>query len=137
MNIPRNELTLVFLDKIKIFVLFAVKVADPQLFDNILNLIDKAYESSSLELCVNLFEDYKELNCTEENLQGDEISLFFTFYLYRKALQKSKVSIDAFGEIMPENFHDHFLSFIKSDLESSLHTEGLYATLKTAFDLLP
>lgn len=38
---------------------------------------------------------------------------------------------------MPENFHDHFLSFIKSDLESSLHTEGLYATLKTAFDLLP
>jgi hypothetical protein len=55
---------LVFLDKIKIFVLFAVKVADPQLFDNILNLIDKAYESSSLELCVNLFEDYKELNCT-------------------------------------------------------------------------
>jgi hypothetical protein len=82
-------------------VLFAVKVVDPDLFDKILDLIDKAYERSSLELCVNLFEDYRELNCTEENLQGDEISLFFTFYLYRKALKYNKVSVEAFGEVMP------------------------------------
>jgi hypothetical protein len=125
------------LDKVKIFVLFAVKVADPELFDKILGILDRAYERSSLELCLNLFEDYRELNCTEENLQGDEISLFFTFYLYRKALQGTKVSIQAFGETLPHKFHDHYLAFLKSDLSSPLHTEGLYNTLKTAFELLP
>jgi hypothetical protein len=52
-------------------VLFAVKVADPELFDRILAILDRAYSRSSLELCLNLFEDYRELNCTEENLQGD------------------------------------------------------------------
>jgi hypothetical protein len=31
-----------------------------------------------------LFLDYKDLYCTEEYLQGDEIMLFFTMYLYKK-----------------------------------------------------
>ena len=62
-NLPSEELNHSFLQKIKIFVLFAVKVADGDLLDNILDIIDKAYMKSSLELYVNLFEDYKELNC--------------------------------------------------------------------------
>lgn len=55
-------------------------------------------------------------------MQGDEIALFFTFYLYRKALQRSQVSVEAFGEQLPSKFHDHYLSFLKSDLSSPLHT---------------
>jgi hypothetical protein len=55
-------------------------------------------------------------------LQGDEIALFFTFYLYRKALQGANVSVQAFGEPLPVRFHDHYLAFLKSDLASPLHT---------------
>ena len=40
---------------------------------------------------LSLFEDYKELECAEEYLQGDEIMLFFTIYIYKKAMPKCTV----------------------------------------------
>jgi len=60
--------------------------------------MDRAYSRSSLELYINLFEDYRELNCADESLQGDEIALFFTFYLYRRAIKQYNISVHAFGE---------------------------------------
>jgi hypothetical protein len=40
-------------------------VVDPLLMDQILEIMDKAYARSSLELYINLFEDYRELNCAD------------------------------------------------------------------------
>jgi hypothetical protein len=50
-----------------------------------------------MELYSSLFEDYKELNCAEEYLQGDEIMIFLTIYTYKKAIQNYKVSTQIFG----------------------------------------
>lgn len=48
LSISDADLVPPYLEKIKIFVLFAVKVADPELFDKILTLLDRAYARSSL-----------------------------------------------------------------------------------------
>lgn len=50
-----------------------------------------------IEIYSSLFEDYKELNCAEEYLQGDEIMIFLTMYLYKRAIKSYKVSARIFG----------------------------------------
>jgi hypothetical protein len=62
---PKEELITPILEKIKIFLLFAIKVADADILDLIFPILDEHYSKSSLDLYVNLFEDYKELNCNE------------------------------------------------------------------------
>ena len=77
--------------------LFAVKVADADVLEEIFKIFDEHSAKSSLDFYLHLFEDYKELNCNEENLQGDEITMFFTYYLYRRATEKNKPMVTVFG----------------------------------------
>jgi hypothetical protein len=60
-----------YLEKVKVFVLYAVKIVEGELIDQVLSILNKSYQSQGLDLYANLFEDYKELNCAEEYLQGD------------------------------------------------------------------
>lgn len=126
-----------FFAKIKIFVLYCIKVADAQLIDRIFDVLDTAYCRDSHALYANLFEDYRELNCVEENLQGDEIALLFTFYLYKKAIKSYNVTIEALGVDHGPDLHVHFLNFLKTDIASPIHTRAIYDTLKLSMALLP
>lgn len=61
----------VFLEKVKVFVLYAVKIVEGELIDQVFAILSKCYENLGFGLYSSLFEDYKELNCAEEYLQGD------------------------------------------------------------------
>ena len=52
---PKHELIQPILEKIKIFLLFAVKVVDSVILEEILGILDQHYNKSSLDLYVNLF----------------------------------------------------------------------------------
>ena len=78
-----------------------------------LGILNKCYETVGVELYSSLFEDYKELNCAEEYLQGDEIMIFLTVYLYKKAIEKYKVSTKIFNSESMVDFHKHFVTFLK------------------------
>jgi hypothetical protein len=136
-NMPRNELVSPILEKVKIFLLFAVKVADAEVLEQIFTILDEHYAKSSLDLYVNLFEDYKELNCNEENLQGDEITMFFTYYLYRRATQVNKPIVTVFSEPRSQTMHDYFLYFLRADVVSPYYVAGVASTLSSAIQLLP
>jgi hypothetical protein len=52
-------------------VLYACKICESSSLDPIFDLIEKSYGSDINVLYMMLFEDFKELNCAEEYLQGD------------------------------------------------------------------
>lgn len=54
-----------YLEKIKIFVLYACKVCESSSLDPIFDLIEKSYGGDINVLYMMLFEDFKELNCAE------------------------------------------------------------------------
>ena len=59
-----RDITPEYLDKIRIFVLYAVKIASPDLIDRIFKVIDEKYLLRNQQaLFLTLFEDYKELSC--------------------------------------------------------------------------
>lgn len=58
-----NELKPVYLEKVKVFVLYAVKIVEGELMDEVLGILKKGYEQVGVDLYASLFEDYKELNC--------------------------------------------------------------------------
>lgn len=107
------------------------------MLEQIFVILDEHYNKSSLDLYVNLFEDYKELNCNEENLQGDEITIFFTYYLYRKAIQNNRPMITAFGEPKFDRMHSYFLYYLRADVFSQHYILGIIGTLSCALNLLP
>ena len=87
-----KEITAEYLEKIRIFILYAIKITSPHLIDRIFEVLDQKYIMRNRQgIFLSLFEDYKELECAEEYLQGDEIMLFFTIYIYKKAMPKCTV----------------------------------------------
>ena len=103
----------IYLEKVKVFVLYAVKIVEGELIDQVLDILNKSYQSQAIDLYSNLFEDYKELNCAEEYLQGDEIMIFLTAYLYKKSIQNYKVSTLIFNSESMVDFHKHLVTFLK------------------------
>ena len=78
-----------YLEKIRVFVLYAIKIASNELIDQIFKVLDERYYNRNRAgMFLALFEDYKDLYCAEEYLQGDETMLFFTIYLYKKIRPK-------------------------------------------------
>ncbi len=45
------------------FVLYAVKIVDGELIDQVFEILNKCYDNVGIDLYSSLFEDYKELNC--------------------------------------------------------------------------
>lgn len=60
-----GELKQVFLEKVKVFVLYAVKIVEGDLIDRLFAILERSYGAVGGEFCSRLFEDYKELNCAE------------------------------------------------------------------------
>jgi hypothetical protein len=69
----------------------------------VFDLIERSYGDSIDVLYMLLFEDFKELNCAEEYLQGDEVMLFFTRFLMQIATRNCEVSFETFGVERPNN----------------------------------
>ena len=77
--------------------LYALKIASPELVYEIFDILDQKYYRNKSTLFLTLFDDYRDLSCEEEYLQGDEVMLFFTTYLYKKALNKCSTSLKVYG----------------------------------------
>ena len=58
------------MEKIKIFVLYAIKAANDQHIYRLFEIIDRSY-GDSVDFYACLFEDYKDLKCAEDFLEGD------------------------------------------------------------------
>ena len=75
-----------------------------ELIDQIFRVLDERYYlRNQAGMFLALFEDYKDLYCAEEYLQGDEIMLFFTIYLYKKIKNKCILLIESNGVPMTES----------------------------------
>ena len=112
--------------------LYAVKIVEGELIDQVFAILNKCYRNMGHELYGSLFEDYKELNCAEEYLQGDEIMIFLTVYLYKKAIENYKVRSEVYGCESMVDFHKHLVTFLKVEHYSPHHITNISNTFKLA-----
>lgn len=127
-----------YLEKIKIFVLYACKVCEPAQLKPVFDLIERSYSSKIEVLYMLLFEDFKELNCAEEYLQGDEVMLFFTRFLMQIATRQCEVSVESFGvERVNLELLNNYQLLLKSDQSSEHYNRMISQAFALSVSLLP
>jgi hypothetical protein len=127
-----------YLEKIKVFVLYACKVCEPAQLKPVFDLIERGYGDNIDILYMLLFEDFKELNCAEEYLQGDEVMLFFTRFLMQIATRYSQVTFETFGvERINNQLLNNYHLLLKSDQSSQYYNRMISEAFQLSILLLP
>lgn len=120
--------------------MYALKVASTDLIEKVFDILDKKYYRNRSALFLTLFDDYRDLSCDEEYLQGDEVMILFTTYLYKKSLPKTDVELRAYGvETSPEHtklFLSYYEQLIKADQSCKFHLNMIGETLKMSILML-
>ena len=81
------------INQFKLFALFACKVCSNEQIESLFKLIESVYGNNIGILYTLLFEDFKEFNCSEQYLQGDEVMLLFTRFLYRLISKTANITL--------------------------------------------
>lgn len=118
--------------------LYACKVCEPAQLKPVFDLIERSYGDTTETLYMLLFEDFKELNCAEEYLQGDEVMLFFTRFLMQIATRHCDITFETFGVDRPsaELLNNYYL-LLKSDQSSEHYNRMISEAFALSVALLP